>query len=67
MKTDGDLHEKARVWVQNTMVFFIICHVLTTMTSLHFVPRMAHSHLTYSMSSSQHGQRAALSWRKRGR
>ena len=41
MKTEGDLHEKARDWVRNTMIFFIICYALTTMATLLYVPRMA--------------------------
>jgi cytochrome bd ubiquinol oxidase subunit II len=41
MKTEGKLHEKVRGWVQNTMVFFIICYAITTMATLLYVPRMA--------------------------
>ncbi len=41
LKTEGDLHDKARDWIRNTMIFFIICYALTTMATLLYVPRMA--------------------------
>lgn len=41
MKTEGDLHERARNWVRNAMIFFIICYATTTMATLLYVPRMA--------------------------
>jgi cytochrome d ubiquinol oxidase subunit II len=41
MKTEGELHDKIREWVKNTMIFFIICYVVTTMGTLLYVPRMA--------------------------
>lgn len=41
MKTEGDLHDLARNWVRNTMIFFIICYAMTTMATLLYVPRMA--------------------------
>jgi cytochrome bd ubiquinol oxidase subunit II len=41
MKTEGELHDMARHWVRNTMIFFIICYALTTMATLLYVPRMA--------------------------
>lgn len=41
MKTEGELHDRIRTWVQNTMIFFIICYVLTSMATLLYVPRMA--------------------------
>jgi cytochrome d ubiquinol oxidase subunit II len=40
MKTEGELHDRIRGWVQNTMIFFIICYVMTSMTTLLYVPRM---------------------------
>ena len=43
MKTEGELHDKVRGWIQNTMIFFIICYVTTTMATLIYVPHMAHS------------------------
>jgi cytochrome d ubiquinol oxidase subunit II len=41
MKTEGELHDRVREWVQNTMIFFIICYVMTSMATLLYVPRMA--------------------------
>jgi cytochrome d ubiquinol oxidase subunit II len=41
MKTEGPLHDKIRTWVMNTMIFFIICYVMTSMATLLYVPRMA--------------------------
>jgi len=40
MKTEGEMHEKVRGWVQNAMIFFIICYALTTIATLLYVPRM---------------------------
>ena len=40
MKTEGALHDRIRGWVQNAMIFFIICYVMTSMATLLFVPRM---------------------------
>lgn len=41
MKTEGDLQAMVRGWVRNTMIFFIICYVTTTMATLLYVPHMA--------------------------
>lgn len=41
MKTDGDLQARIRSWVRNTMIFFILCYVMTTMATLLYVPNMA--------------------------
>jgi len=41
LKTEGDLHEKIRGWVNPTIIFFIICYVFTTMITLVFLPHMA--------------------------
>jgi cytochrome d ubiquinol oxidase subunit II len=40
LKTEGGLQEKLKGWVKNTMIFFILCYVLTTMVTLLFVPHM---------------------------
>ena len=42
LKTEGALHDKVREWVNNTIIFFIICYVITTMVTLIFVPHMVH-------------------------
>jgi cytochrome d ubiquinol oxidase subunit II len=41
IKTDGELHERLRSWINNTMIFFIICYAVTTMATLLYVPHMA--------------------------
>jgi cytochrome d ubiquinol oxidase subunit II len=41
MKAEGELQQTARGWVRNTMIFFILCYVLTTMATLLYVPHMA--------------------------
>ncbi|MDX2225888.1 MAG: cytochrome d ubiquinol oxidase subunit II [Verrucomicrobiae bacterium] len=40
MKTEGDLQKRALGWVNNTIIFFIICYVFTTLATLIYVPRM---------------------------
>jgi cytochrome d ubiquinol oxidase subunit II len=40
MKTEGVLHDKVRGWVNNTIIFFSICYVTTTMATLLYVPHM---------------------------
>ena len=40
MKTEGELHEIARGWINNTIIFFIICYGITTMTTLLYLPHM---------------------------
>jgi cytochrome bd ubiquinol oxidase subunit II len=41
MKTDGPFHDQIRGWVNNCMIFFIICYAATTMATLLYVPEMA--------------------------
>ncbi len=41
MKTEGELHEKLRGWVNHAIIFFIICYAVTTMATLIYVPHMA--------------------------
>ncbi|HPA18342.1 MAG TPA: cytochrome d ubiquinol oxidase subunit II [Verrucomicrobiae bacterium] len=40
MKTEGELHERARGWVNPCIIFFIICYATTTMATLIYVPHM---------------------------
>jgi cytochrome d ubiquinol oxidase subunit II len=40
LKTEGALHDKVRGWVNNTIIFFAICYVTTTMATLLYVPHM---------------------------
>lgn len=40
MKTEGDLQTTIRGWINNTIIFFIICYATTTMVTLLYVPHM---------------------------
>jgi cytochrome bd ubiquinol oxidase subunit II len=40
MKTEGELQEKLRSWINNTIIFFVICYVTTTMATLIYFPHM---------------------------
>ena len=40
MKTEGELQIKLRSWVNNTIIFFIICYITTTMATLIYYPHM---------------------------
>ncbi len=40
LKTEGDMHDRARMWVRNGIIFFIICYAATTMFTLLYVPHM---------------------------
>lgn len=40
MKTEGELHNKLRAWVNNTIKFFIISYLITTFTTLIYYPHM---------------------------
>lgn len=40
MKTEGELQKKIRGWVNNTIIFFVICYVATTMYTLIYYPHM---------------------------
>ena len=41
MKTEGALQERVRGWINNTIIFFIICYAITTMVTLVYVPQMS--------------------------
>jgi cytochrome d ubiquinol oxidase subunit II len=41
MKTEGELHDKVRGWINNCIIFFIVCYAVTTMATLLYVPHMA--------------------------
>lgn len=41
MKTEGPLHDRLRGWINNCVIFFIICYAMTTMATLLYVPHMA--------------------------
>lgn len=40
MKTEGELQAKIKGWINNSIIFFVICYVSTTMATLIFVPTM---------------------------
>ncbi len=40
MKTEGELQQKVTGWINNTIIFFVICYVTTTMVTLVYVPHM---------------------------
>jgi cytochrome d ubiquinol oxidase subunit II len=41
LKTEGPLHDKLRGWINNCIIFFIICYAVTTMATLLYVTHMA--------------------------
>lgn len=41
LKTEGELHQIARGWVNNTIIFFMVCYGLTTMATLLYLPHMS--------------------------
>jgi len=47
MKTEGELQQKLKSWVNNTIIFFVICYVSTTMVTLIYIPRMVEVFKTY--------------------
>jgi cytochrome d ubiquinol oxidase subunit II len=40
MKTEGEIHDRIRAWINNTIIFFVICYVSLTMVTLIYVPHM---------------------------
>ena len=40
MKTEGEIQQKVQSWVNNTIIFFVICYVSTTMATLVYYPHM---------------------------
>ncbi len=41
MKSENELQKQVRGWVNNTIIFFIICYAITTMATLLYVPHMS--------------------------
>lgn len=41
LKTEEELQNKLKGWVNNTIIFFVICYVTTTMATLIYFPNMA--------------------------
>jgi len=40
MKTEGEMQEKVRGWINNAIIFFVICYVTLTTVTLIYVPHM---------------------------
>lgn len=40
MKTEGELHDKLRRWINPSIIFFIMCYATTTMATLIYMPHM---------------------------
>jgi cytochrome d ubiquinol oxidase subunit II len=40
MKTEGEIQKKVKEWVNNSIIFFVICYVSTTMATLVYYPHM---------------------------
>jgi cytochrome d ubiquinol oxidase subunit II len=47
LKTEGELQALVRGWVNNTIIFFVICYGITTMATLLFVPHMTRHIVVY--------------------
>jgi cytochrome d ubiquinol oxidase subunit II len=41
MKTEDELHRRVTGWINNAIIFFILCYAITTMATLLYVPHMA--------------------------
>jgi cytochrome d ubiquinol oxidase subunit II len=41
LKTEGVLHHRAQTWVKKTLLFFTVCYVLVSVSTVLFVPHMA--------------------------
>jgi cytochrome d ubiquinol oxidase subunit II len=41
MKTEGDFQNKIRGWINNSIIFFLMCYITTTMVTLIYYPHMA--------------------------
>jgi cytochrome d ubiquinol oxidase subunit II len=49
LKTEGELHDLMRGWVNNAIIFFVICYATTTMATLLYLPHMARFFREYPM------------------
>jgi len=41
IKTEGEIQKQIHRWVNNSIIFFIVCYVITTIATLLFVPSMS--------------------------
>jgi cytochrome d ubiquinol oxidase subunit II len=49
MKTDGDLHDKIRSWVNYTIIFFLTCYIIITVVTLVYLPHMLEPFLRFPL------------------
>lgn len=49
MKTEGELHDKVRTWVNRTIIFFVICYISTTIITILYVPHMIEIPMRYPL------------------
>lgn len=47
IKTEGELHDKIRGWINNAIIFFAICYVTMTMATLLYMPHMTETMKSY--------------------
>jgi cytochrome d ubiquinol oxidase subunit II len=40
LKTEGELHDVARGWVNNAIIFFVVCYAATTIATWLYLPHM---------------------------
>lgn len=43
MKTEGELHDKMRQWVNPSIIFFIMCYAIVTAATLIYMPHMTNA------------------------
>jgi cytochrome bd ubiquinol oxidase subunit II len=41
LRTEGEMQQRVRIWMQNTIIFFALCYFTLTMSTLIYVPIMA--------------------------
>jgi cytochrome bd ubiquinol oxidase subunit II len=41
MKTEGELQARARGWIQNAIIFFVLAYAATSLATLLYIPRMS--------------------------
>lgn len=47
MKTEGEFHDRIRLWVKRSIIFFIICYAITTLATLLYAPHMVEKFRDY--------------------
>jgi cytochrome d ubiquinol oxidase subunit II len=49
MKTEGALQDTLKSWINNTIIFFVICYTTTTMATLIYYPHMTEHFVAHPM------------------